>query len=217
MPRAKLAIDIPDETWIRDVSADYPELRFEVVTVMPGEEMGIALVRLTAPGPLPVIAEIRNRDDIDEVALLWKHEDETLLQVQTSNPLLLLPVWRSGVARTTPFDVPDRQATWELTTSNNRLSRLRSQLDESGIGFSVDYARDTDASQADQLPTDRQQEVLSTAVEEGYYRAPREATLGDVADELDVADATCNDILRRAEGHIVHWFVEEHMGGQHGA
>ncbi|WP_206664929.1 helix-turn-helix domain-containing protein [Halorubrum salsamenti] len=52
------------------------------------------------------------------------------------------------------------------------------------------YVRAIDASQADQLLTDRQQEVLLAAVEAGYYRAPRESTLGDVADALDIATAT---------------------------
>lgn len=211
MPRAKLTIDIPDETWIADVSAQHPELRFEVVTAMPGENTGIALVRLNAADPLPIITEISDRDDIDELELLWKYEDEALLQIQSSNPLLLLPVWRSGVPLTTPFEIQDKQVTWKMTTSNSRLSRLRSQLDEFGIGFSIDYVRDIDASQADHLLTDRQQEVLSKAVAEGYYRAPREATLGDVADSLDVANATCSDVLHRAEGHIIHWFIDEHM------
>lgn len=212
MPHAKLTIDVPEETWIGDVSAQHPDLRFEVVAAMPGEDTGIALVRLRTDDPLPIITEIRERADIDELELLWKYEDEALLQIESSNPLLLLPVWRSGVPLTTPFEIQDRRATWEMMTSNSRLSRLRTQLDEFGIGFSIDFVRDVDASQADQLLTDRQQEVLFTAAENGYYQAPREATLGDIADALDIANATCSDVLHRAEGHIIHWFIDEHMG-----
>jgi hypothetical protein len=211
MPRAQLTIDIPAEAWIADVSAHHPDVRFEILTAMRGEESGIAQVRLDVADPLPVITEIRGRDDVDELDLLWKYEDEALLQIQSSNPLLLLPVWRSGVPLTTPFEIQDEQATWELTTSSNRLSRLRTQLSEFGIGFTIDYVRDIDASQADQLLTDRQQEVIASAVQEGYYRSPREATLGEVADTLDIANATCSDILHRAEGHIIHWFIEHHM------
>ena len=110
-----------------------------------------------------------------------------------------------------PFDIQDGTATWEVTTSTSRLSNLRDQLDDLDIGFAVEYVREIDASQADQLLTDRQQEVLLAAVDAGYYRAPREATLGDVAESLGVANATCSDVLHRAEGHIIHWFVEEHM------
>lgn len=212
MPRAKLTIEIPGQTWIADISTLHPELVFEVVTAMPSEDMGIALVRLDAPDPLPIITDIKAREDIDNIELLWKHEDEALLQIQSSNPLLLLPVLRAGVPLTTPFDIRDGRATWELTTSTSRLSSLRSQLEDFGIQFSIEYVRDIDSTQADNLLTDRQQEVLLTAALEGYYVAPREATLGEVADTLGIADATCSDILHRAEGHVLHWFIEEHMG-----
>lgn len=211
MPRAKLSVDIPERAWISDVSARHPDLTFEVVTVMPGERAGVALVRLDAADPLPLITEIDDRDDVDELELIWKYDEEALLQIETSDPLVLLPVWRAGVPLTTPFEIRDGRATWETTTSTDRLSRLRTQLDEHDIGFSVEYVREIGANRADQLLTDRQQEVLAAAVASGYYRSPREATLGDVADALGVANATCSDVLHRAEGHIVHWFVDEHM------
>lgn len=211
MPHAKLTIDIPEDTWISEVSTNYPAIVFQVIANIPGNNAGIGLVRLRATDPLPVITEIQDREDVETLELLWKHEDEALIQIETSNPLPLLPVWRAGVPLKMPFDIQNGQATWEVTTSAERLSSLQSHLNNLEISFSLEYVRDIEESQADRLLTDRQQEVLSTAVESGYYRAPREATLGDVADTLGVANATCSDILHRAEGHIIHWFVAEHM------
>lgn len=211
MPHAKLTIDIPDHTWIGEITATHPEVVFQVVTSIPGEETGIGLVRLIATDPLPIITDIQSRDDVESLELLWKHEDEVLLQIQTVNPLPLLPVWRAGVPLNMPFDIQNGTATWEVTTSTSRLSNLREQLDDFGIGFSVEHVREIDASPADRLLTERQQEVLVAAVEAGYYRAPRESTLGDVADTLGIANATASDVLHRAEGHIIHWFIEEHM------
>jgi len=211
MPHAKLTIDLPEHIWIGDLSATHPELVFQVVTSIVGKDTGIGLIRLTATDPLPIITDIQARDDIDSLELLWKHDDEALLQIQTSNPLPLLPIWRAGVPLKMPFDIQNGQATWNVTTSTGRLSSLRTHLDDLGIGFTIEHIRDIDASQADRLLTDRQQEVLATAAEEGYYQAPRESTLGDVADTLGIANATCSDVLHRAEGHIIHWFIKEHM------
>ncbi|WP_302080766.1 helix-turn-helix domain-containing protein [Salinibaculum rarum] len=211
MPHAKLTIDIPERTWIGDISADHPEVLFQVVASIPGEGTGIGLVRLVSTDPLPIITDIQTRDDVEDLELLWKHDDEALLQIQTANPLPLLPVWRAGVPLKMPFDIQDGEATWEVTTSTRRLSSLRDHLDDLGFRFSIEYVREIGASQADQLLTNRQQEVLMAAVEAGYYLAPRESTLGDVAETLGVANATCSDVLHRAEGHIIHWFVEEHM------
>jgi hypothetical protein len=211
MPHAKLRIDIPEHTWIGHLSRAHPELVFQVVTSIPGDGTGIGLVRLVASDPLPIITDIQGREDVEDLELLWKHDDEALLQIETGSPLPLLAVWRAGVPLKMPFDIQNGEATWQVTTSSRRLSSLREQLDDLGIGFTIEHVRQIDASQADRLLTDRQQEVLLTAVDAGYYRSPRDATLGDVADRLGIASATCSDVLHRAEGHVVHWFVEEHM------
>jgi len=211
MPHAKLTADIPDHTWIGDLSTAHPEVVFQVVTSVPGERTGTGLVRLKTVEPLPPITDIQSRDDVEDLELLWKHDDEALLQIETANPLPLLPVLRAGVPLKMLFDIQNSVATWEVTTSTSRLSNLGDHLDDSGIGFSIEHVREIDASQADQLLTDRQQEVLLAAVDAGYYRSPRESTLGDVAEALDIANATCSDVLNRAEGHIIHWFVEEHI------
>lgn len=50
--------------------------------------------------------------------------------------------------------------------------------------------------------TDRQQEAVRVALSIGYYEVPREATVEDVAAELDVATATAAEHLRKAESTV---------------
>jgi predicted DNA binding protein len=51
--------------------------------------------------------------------------------------------------------------------------------------------------------TDRQQEVLSTAVEMGYYSLPREATHEELAEELDCSAGTVGEHLRKIEAALL--------------
>ena len=51
--------------------------------------------------------------------------------------------------------------------------------------------------------TQRQFEAVRVAVETGYYRAPREATLSAVAARLDCATGTAGELLRRAERTVM--------------
>lgn len=51
--------------------------------------------------------------------------------------------------------------------------------------------------------TDRQQEVLRTAFEMGYYEWPRDCTGRDVADELDITSATFSEHVFTAERKIL--------------
>lgn len=50
--------------------------------------------------------------------------------------------------------------------------------------------------------TSRQQEVLRTAVEIGYYDVPKQATHKDIANELDCATSTVDEHLRKAESTV---------------
>lgn len=55
--------------------------------------------------------------------------------------------------------------------------------------------------------TERQQETLRTAVDVGYYRTPREATIDDVADAIDCAPGTAGEHLRKIEARVFQRIV----------
>lgn len=55
--------------------------------------------------------------------------------------------------------------------------------------------------------TDRQHEALRTAASIGYYEVPRTGSVADVAAELDCAESTAGDLLRRAEAAVVSGFL----------
>jgi predicted DNA binding protein len=51
--------------------------------------------------------------------------------------------------------------------------------------------------------TDRQQEILRTALEMGYYENPREATYGQIADALGCTATTVGEHLRKIERQVL--------------
>jgi len=60
--------------------------------------------------------------------------------------------------------------------------------------------------------SDRQREALETALSIGYYDVPRNGTLAEVADALEVAESSASEVLRRAERAIVTRVLERHGG-----
>lgn len=211
MPRAKLRISIPDTTWIHGVSVEYPETTFRVIAVMSGEGSGIALLEIRTPDPVPIIVAIERRDDVTDFDLLWKRDETTTVQVETTDPLLLFPILKAGIPLQTPFEITDGTATWEITTSSERLSGLGEGLDEAGVEFDIDFVHDEPSDPTEGLLTDRQREVLLAAIEQGYYDSPRRTTLTEVSESLDVSKATGSDVLHRVEGKVLKWFVEEYL------
>ena len=84
---------------------------------------------------------------------------------------------------------------------------IREAMSAAPEAISFDVERVTDYRPGtDQLfasLTDRQQEALTTALELGYYRVPREATLETVADHLDRSTGTVGEHLRKAEATVL--------------
>lgn len=216
MPEARLAVSVPPGVWMQEVSTTHPAATFHVVSVLAGEERGIALVRLETDDLLPVLTDLDGLADVVALDLLWKRDDEALLQLETTSQALLVPLWRAGVPIEMPFSVADGVATWELTTSSERFSALGEYLEAAGVDYDVEYVQEIGADPAAGVLTDRQREVLLTAMDLGYYETPRAATLTEVAEALDVSKATCSDVLHRAEGNLVAWFVDEHLASPSG-
>jgi predicted DNA binding protein len=68
-----------------------------------------------------------------------------------------------------------------------------------------------DAVGAPTLLTDQQRRLLVTAVELGYYDTPRECTLTELAEKVDLAKSTASVTLHRAEERVVKEFVAERL------
>jgi hypothetical protein len=211
MPRAKLTVSIPAGTWIHETSTAHPDATFRVLAVLPGESGGVALLEIRGPDPVSVLADVERREDVAGVDLLWSNEGAATVQVETTDPRLLSPIREAGVPLRTPFEVDEGAATWEVTTSSERLSALGSRLEAAGVGFDVERVRGDPPDPGESLLTDRQREVLLRAAERGYYETPRRTTLTEVAESLEVSKATASDVLHRAEGAILGWFVDEYL------
>lgn len=212
MPRALVQVDLPESAWLAAVSRAFPDGEFRIVTVLASEDTGIALIHIKVDSPMPVLAAIQESDNVENADLFWAEGTEALVQVEANAPPLLVPLWEAGVPVELPFEVQDGTATWAVTTSQHRLSAFRTALDETDIEYDVQRVSDVTANDADSVLTDRQREVLNTAAEIGYYDTPRDATLTDVAATLGISKSNCSELLHRAEGHIVEWFLDEHDG-----
>ncbi|MFB6091726.1 MAG: helix-turn-helix domain-containing protein [Haloquadratum sp.] len=209
MPRAKLSIALPPEIWIADVSTAHPEAEFEIVTALAGEDAGIAHLEVTADEITSVLTAIETQPDVTAIELLWTRGTTGRLQVETVSASLLLPLWQAGIPIETPFPIRDGRAKWELTTTTDRLSVLGDSLDEARIEYSIEHVTAPGTPEAARLLTERQREVLTAAYDMGYYAVPREATLTEVARELDVSKAACSDVLHRAESAVIGRFVRD--------
>lgn len=94
---------------------------------------------------------------------------------------------------------PDREA----------LSSTYEFCKESDLRVEVEAIYELDEERGGRFGlTDDQYETLSTALEKGYYEVPREISLGDLAEELDVSHQSLSERIRRGHRNLLERTIE---------
>lgn len=206
MPTARLELTVPDTVWIGELTRQYPTAQFRILAALSNENSGVGLAEIESASLPTLLAEMEAFEDVTEMEVLNDPDDTALVQFETTLPLLLLPARDSGVPLEMPFTLSNGTAIWEVTAPSDRLSELGSQLRAFDISFQIAYLhQDIDR---EQLLTETQERLITTAIDQGYYDTPRDCSLTDLAEQLDVAKSTASETLHRAEEKIIKEFVD---------
>ncbi|GAB3027903.1 helix-turn-helix domain-containing protein [Natronobiforma cellulositropha] len=207
MAQATLAITLPEQVWVQQVSTAHPEATIQVLAAVPGANSGFALVRITGPDVESVLADMDDHPQLTELTLAQWSENEATVHFETTAPLLMFSSRDSGMPIELPVEIRDGEAIIEVTGSRDRLSELTTQLTGFGLTYRVEHVRER--LHDSQLLSERQRELVLAAVEQGYYDTPRRCSLTELADHLEIAKSTCSETLHRAEEAIVKQFVDD--------
>lgn len=183
-----------------------------------------SIVHLNArPEDLTILYELRGdaerleaalaaHDTVIEYELVTGDSDEFSAYIQVaaaeSESALLSMAHHHALIIDTPIDTtPTGLAVTLIGTHENLHQALTTLADD--ITATVMNAGPYAPSGTGQLSdlTERQLEVFQTAVAEGYYDVPRQATQQDIASELGCAPSTIDEHLRKAEARVVTGIV----------
>ena len=105
-----------------------------------------------------------------------------------------------------PFSSTKEPASWRfIARRTSDLRQIMTKLSREGI-----QARIEDVSPLDQKATltNRQKEILATAVARGYFDFPRKTSLTELSQMVGVKPSTLSEILRSAERRIMQNAVD---------
>lgn len=207
MPHAKLTITLPESIWIGDVSRTHPEIRFRIQAATANEADGVARVDVIGPDAADVCKEITEYEAVTDLTVFVAEEQKRRVQIETTEPLLMQSLQDAGVPLDTPAEIANGSLTLEATVPQRNLSNLGSTLDEFGIDYTVERIRQELESVS--LLTDRQEWLLEQAIDRGYYDTPRQTSLVELAEELDIAKSTASEMLHRAEERVLKEYTED--------
>ena len=185
----------------------------------------IGIVALEADDLDASLAVIKNHQATDDVDVLERYEldhadrESATLFVRGSltefTPLQTLLY--EGFLPIGPTKLEDGRECFDLLLNDrDELSKATEVLSEFGPvsveRISRDFSRKITPSAAEwqellgSVPP-RQRELITLALEEGYFDIPRQTTLEELAEKMDITKTTASNHLRKAERSIMEFLV----------
>ncbi|WP_135665273.1 helix-turn-helix domain-containing protein [Halorhabdus rudnickae] len=151
-------------------------------------------------------AALGNGSGVINVVSLESTFEETRARVTVDRPVP--DVYERLVSlRTYPEGATVTERGWRARThfaSRDDLAAFREACIESGIEFHLTRLFEARADTTDAYGlTPSQHDALVAAFEAGYFAVPREATLADLADELDTTTSALSELLRRGQQQLL--------------
>ncbi len=206
---------LPEDVWISAVSRSFPDATFRLLTGVPVEGRAMELGEIVGDEAASASEAIRAHPDVVAYDLLYAADERTLARYEATDQRLYDFLGRSSLPPEFPVVVTDGRFEFDLTATREQFEAVGTALDESAFDYDllsvVETGDETDdrtergggsTGHGDPL-TDRQRECLDAALREGYFEVPRECTLADLAETLDIDKSTASEILRRGERRIL--------------
>lgn len=186
----------------------YPNDEFRILSAYPHEDGLLVILEAKTSDPAVVEHLFDGAPKAPPYEVL--HADEGTVLIQFSLPFIPPPfraLFSSGNLPQFPYTLEDGWMICELTTSHERLSQFRDELEATGFRFGVEWVRQS--LDPTSLLTDRQHRFMIEAIERGYYDTPRRCSLTDLASAIDVSKSTASVVVHNAEETIVKEFFAE--------
>lgn len=210
MPTARVKFKPPSEHLAGPfkLSTEYPDDEFRILSAYPTQDRLLVIFEATMTDPTAIAQLFDGAPKSPPYEVL--HADEQTVLVQFLLPFVPPPyraILASGTLPQFPQTVRDGWMITDLTTSHERLSQFRDELEATGFTFEVVSVMQS--VEPTDLLTDRQRRFVAEALERGYYDTPRTCSLTDLAAVLDVSKSTASVVLHGAEETIVKEFFGE--------
>lgn len=205
MISARFRIQLPEHLWVSELSRGFPRTEFRLLSGYRMDDRAVELGEVVGDSAEQAVAAMDDHRAIEGYELLEADSGRALGKYETTQTALYDFVEASELTIEFPIDVDRGWYTFDLTGTRDELDELAAVLSESPLSYELESL--VTRTDPESLLTDRQREVLETAVRDGYFSVPRECTLAELAARLDIDKSTASTILRRGEQRLVNWFL----------
>jgi len=201
----KLSIEIPQDKWLATFNKKYPELNFHILSnILIRENIGITSFQIRGSSVMRFITDFKKKITEKTVQILYESEDRVILNVKEVDPWILNTLVKTELLISYPVLVKGGKIKIEAITNRSKVDRFLTQLKKKNIKAKIErigyYYKST-------LLTQRQNEILNLAYQNGHFNIPRSVSLTEFAKDLNISKSALSETLRRifkklANNHI---------------
>jgi predicted DNA binding protein len=210
MIRARFRMALSEEIWPYEVSTSFPDATLRLHTGVPKGDRALELGEVRAADPKAVSEAIRGHPDITGYDELYLDDTRAIGQYEADEKSLYEFLWASSLPPEFPITVEAGETEFALTATQPQFEVFGSALDETARQYELLSLVHTD--DRDPLLTGRPREHLAVAHNHGFFDVPRESTLAEMADTLDVDPSSASETIRRAVNRVIEDFITAHDG-----
>lgn len=208
MPRVQLRINgAPATDWLADVSTEFPDAEFRILATQSTDDGLLEIAEVTTQNGDSLVRHFSDASTVRSFEVIHIDEQMVLIQFQIPISETYTALIASGIPLRYPVLLQDGWFSKEVTASQKRLGEYTDELAATGIPYHVESL--TQSHDSSELLTERQWEFVTEAVEQGFYNTPRDCTLTELAETLDINISAMSRLRHRAESRIITEFLAE--------
>ena len=200
--------EIPAEEFaLYEALRSLPDVEFEIERVVQsGDDAVMPLVWVRGAEADAVGEALEADPSTRDISLLSTFENEQLYRMQwVSEVEVVLQMITNSAA--TVMDAFGRDGRWYLRVlypDQESLTKTNDFVEENGLTFDVKAIRQMQGKPVGRYGlTEAQFEALDAALDAGYFAIPRETSLSELADRLEISHQALSERLRRATAALV--------------
>ncbi len=200
----QITLQVKTEVKLQEV-AKANGVKLGIVDCKPFNKTGMSLLMELKGDPRNVrsaVAEIRKAEGVRQAVEGEIEGDSVPLLVVMSRPAICRASNDAAiVCLECPLNSESQPASWKLIVrKTSDFRQVLSRLEEEGVAAKIE---DVAPLERKATLTDRQREIMSTAVSKGYFEFPRKISLTGLSALVGVKPSTLSEILRSAERRIM--------------
>lgn len=184
-----------------------PGVRVRLETMIPTSGSPIPYFWVKRPDAEAVTMAFQESPIVNEVSLIDEVEDETLFRVDWSEDIdgVIDAITEANAVVLSGNGLGDHWSFKLRFPDSDSLSSFYQNVIDDDIAITLDSVHNpTDGSTSSEYGlTAEQREALQIAFEQGYFAVPREVTLVDLAQMLDISDSAVSQRIRRGVAKLL--------------